>query len=502
MNFIKDFIEQAGKRPKAPALIYQDKIYSYGELINLIDKCGLALKRTGVVPGDRVALMMNNRPEFVIAYQAAVKVGATIVPINTFLKSDELLYQINDVRPKIFIGNDWAAASAGPIKDKLESVKEFIFTAVDGYTDFNEFISSESGALELYDAADDDVAVIKYTAGTTGKPKGAMQSHANIYHFLRDNLDVQPVEPDQCLLLFVPLFHGFGDHCCMNLVFMAGARFLLMDPFKPVEIFQAIQNHKCIYFGCTPSMLYGLMNHPDVDKYDLSSLERVLTGGGPVTRDIVEGFGSKFGVEVLQGYGLAEGTAGYTYTRLGMPFKEGSCGISLPGAEITIVDKDGNKLPVGQVGEVAVRSRYNMKGYWNNPEATKETIKDGWLHTGDVGKLDKDGYLYLLDRVKDMIIMSGENIYPTEVEDVILTHPAVAQAAVIGAPDPRRGEVPCAVVVLNPGAAVSEDELIEYCNERLASFKVPKMVKFRENMPLSAVFKVLKRELRKEYFGT
>jgi long-chain acyl-CoA synthetase len=406
------------------------------------------------------------------------------------------------VGAKVFLGNDWSALAIGPIKEELESVQEIILTGVEGYPDFQEFVSSESGSLEPCDTADEDVAVIKYTSGTTGRPKGAMQMHGATYRFLRDNMDLHLLDQDSCSLLFVPLFHGFGDHCCMNLVFMCGASFVAMDPFRPPEIFQAIQDYKCGYFGCTPSMLYGLMNHPDADNYDLSSLERVLTGGGPVTRDIVHGFKNKFGVEVLQGYGLTEGTAGYTYTRVGMPFKEGSCGIPLPNVEIKIMDDDGRTLRVGEVGEVVVKSPYNMKGYWSNQNATDETVQDGWLHTGDVGKLDDDGYLFLLDRKKDMIVMSGENIYPTEIEDIILEHPAVAQAAVIGAPDERRGEVPCAVVILQQGAGLSEEQLIEYCKPRMASFKVPRMVRFRDAMPLSAQFKVLKRELRKEYFGT
>jgi len=501
VNLMRDFLDQAEKRPEAPALHYENKTYTYGELVNLIDGCGLALKRLGVEPGDRVALMMNNRPEFVVAYQATVKIGATIVPINTFLKEAELEHQLNDVGAKVFMGNDWSAMSLFPVKDRLTTVEEIILTGVEDYTDFNEFAASESGPLEMYDADDDDVAVIKYTAGTTGKPKGAMQTHGNVYRFVRDNMDIEPLDPDKCILLFVPLFHGFGDHCCMNPVFMCGASFVLMDPFVPEKIFKAVENHKVIYFGCTPSMLYGLMNHPDADKYDLSSLERVLTGGGPVTRDIADGFKNKFGVEVLQGYGMTEGCAGYTYTRVGMPFKEGSAGIPLPNVEIKILDEDGNEVPTGQAGEVVVKSQYNMKGYWNNPEETARTMKDGWIFTGDVGRFDEDGHLFLLDRKKDMIIMSGENIYPTEIEDIILAHPAVSQCAVIGEPEERRGEVVCAVVVLNRGASLTEEELIEWCRPRMASFKVPRSVKFRESFPLSAQFKVLKRELRREYFG-
>lgn len=502
MNFIKDFVEKTFIKPEAQALIHEDRVYTYGELMELIDRCGLALKRLGVGPGDMVALMMNNRPEFVIAYQATIKIGATIVPINTFLKEAELAHQINDVGAKVFIGNDGSAFSVGPVKNELKTVKEFILTGVEGYTDFDEFISSEKGELDLYNTADDDVAVIKFTAGTTGPPKGAMQTHGSIYRFVRDNMDIRSLKSGQCVLLFVPMFHGFGDHCCMNPVFMCGASYVVMDPFDPIKIFQAIQDYRCVYFGCTPSMLYGLIYHEDVEKYDLSSLERVLTGGGPVPRDIVDGFKNKFGVDVLVGYGMAEGTAGYTYTRTDMPFKEGSCGIPLPGAEIKIMDEQGSELPVGEAGEIVVRSAYNMKGYWNKPKATADTIKDGWLHTGDIGRFDADGYLYVIDRLKDMIIMSGENIYPIEIEDALLQHPAVAQVAVIAAPEPRRGEIPCAVVVLHQEGGATEQELIAFCEPRLASFKVPRMVRFRESLPMSAQFKVLKRELRKEYFGT
>jgi len=502
MNFMRDYLAMVEKAPEAAALHYEGKTFSHGELMGLIDGCGLALKKLGVKPGDRVALMMNNRPEFVIAYQATVKIGATIVPINTFLKDAELSHQLNDVGAKVFIGNDWSVMAIGPIKDKLETIKDIILTGVEGCTDFQEFIAGESGDMEAYDSDDNDVAVIKYTSGTTGKPKGAMQTHGNVYRFVRDNMDISPLDPDKCIMLFVPLFHGFGDHCCMNPVFMCGASFVVMDPFKPLEIFEAIQKYKVIYFGCTPNMLYGLMNHPEVDNYDLSSLENVLTGGGPVLRDLIDGFKNKFGVDVLQGYGLTEGCAGYTYTRVDMEYRPGSCGIPLPNVEMKIVGEEGKEVPRGAPGEVIVRSPYNMKGYWNNDDATGETIIDGWLHTGDVGYMDEDNYLYLVDRVKDMIIMSGENIYPTEIEDILADHPAVGQVAVIGAPDERRGEVPCAVVVLKPGESATEDELIEYLKPKLASFKVPKMVKFRDAMPTSAVFKVLKRELRKEYFGT
>jgi len=502
MNFIKDFVEQAERRPEAPAIIHEGRTYSYGELMEQIDGCGRALKEMGVKPGDRVALMMNNRPEFAVVYNATIKIGAVIVPINTFLKAGELDHQINDVGAKVFIGNDWTALTAQGIRDSLTTVKEFITTGnIEGQTNFDQFLSTRPGPLPLHPSRGDDLAVIKFTAGTTGRPKGAMQTHENIYQFLRTNMDLYPVEPDECILLFVPLFHGFGDHCCMNPVFMSGVSMVIMDPFKPVAIFEAVEKYHCSYFGATASMLYGLMHHPDADKYDLSSLRRVLTGAGPVPREIVDEFKRKFNVDVLQGYGMTEGTAGYTYTRVDMPLREGSCGVALPGVEIRIVDSEGNDLPTGEIGEIVVRSSFNMRGYWNNPEATAVTIKDGWLHTGDVGRLDEDGYLYIVDRKKDIIIMSGENIYPGEVEDVLLTHPAVAEAALIGAPDPRRGEVPCAVIVPKAGQNPTEEEIIDFCKDKMASFKIPRMVHFRSSLPKSTIFKVLKRELRKELFG-
>ncbi|MCP4576286.1 MAG: acyl--CoA ligase, partial [Deltaproteobacteria bacterium] len=264
MNFMKDFEIQARQRPTAPALHCDGMTHTYGDLMKAIDGCGLALKKTGVEPGERVALMMNNRVEFVIAYQAAVKIGAIIVPINTFLKESELQYQLKDIEPKVFIGNDWSAFSIGPIKDEIESLKEIVLTGVDEYTDFDEFVSSEKGQLEMYEANDDETAVIKFTAGTTGKSKGAMQTHGNVSRFMSDTMDIGPIQPEECILLFVPMFHGFGDHCCMNLVFKVGASYAAMDPFDPDKILRAIQDHRCTYFGCTPSMLYGLLYHPEV----------------------------------------------------------------------------------------------------------------------------------------------------------------------------------------------------------------------------------------------
>lgn len=502
MNFIKDFLDVVKKNPDKPALIYGEKIYTYGELDRLINRFGNMLSRLGVYRGDRVALMMNNRPEFIIAYYGAVKIGAVIVPVNTFLLEEELKFQLNDLEARVFVGTDWVAMRYAAVEHDVPSMQAAIFAGKQkNYLSMDEMMREETETLECAETSGDEVAVIKYTSGTTGKPKGAMQTHKNINSFLNACMEAYEFQESDRPILFVPLFHGFGDHCCMNLVFKAGASMVIMDPFRPDEILAAIEKHKCTYFGATPSMLYGLMNWHDADKYDVSSLRRVLTGGGPVTREIVEGFRKKFGVPVLQGYGMTEGCAGFTFTHPDAPYRDGSCGVTLPGVVLRIADESGNNLPRGEVGEILARSDFNMPGYWNNAEATQAAYADGWLRTGDMGKMDADGYLYIVDRKKDMLIMSGENIYPAEIENVLASHPAVGEVAVLGKPDERRGELPVAVVVKKFQAQVTEGELIDYCKERLASFKIPREIKFVDALPKNTQFKILKRELRKQLYG-
>jgi long-chain acyl-CoA synthetase len=294
----------------------------------------------------------------------------------------------------------------------------------------------------------------------------------------------------------VPLFHGFGDHCMMNQVFHVGRDFVLMDPFDPEAILGAIETYRCTGFGATPSMLWGLIHYPERSRFNTASLRDVVTGGAPVAVELLEQFRAAFGVMPLEGYGLSEGTAGYTYTRADVRRRAGSCGVALPGVDVRIVDDNDLPLPVGDVGEIIVRSPFNMKGYWRRPAESAAVVRDGWLHTGDIGRLDEDGFLYIVDRKNDMIIMSGENLYPSEIEAVLLRHPAIAEAAVVGVPDERRGEIPKAVIVLKSGAQATAEDVQAFCRERLAFFKVPKIVECRSWLPKNASFKVLKRELK------
>jgi long-chain acyl-CoA synthetase len=497
MNFAAPLFQWAERDPQRRALVVAGKEYAYGDLARLASQFGAALAAAGVAPGDRVALMLNNRVEFVVAYYGAAKIGAVLAPLNTFLKGEEIAYQVNDLGAAAFIGNDWASPEFARVRDAVPGVTLFVATqAQPGAVQFDDFMKHAAPAVTLRDADPDDVALVRYTSGTTGKPKGAMQTHRNITAFIAATLSTQDAARQYRPLVFVPLFHGFGDHCMMNQVFHAGRDFVLMDPFDPEAILTAIQEHRCTGFGATPSMLWGLIHYPERARFDTTSLRDVVTGGAPVPYELLEQFRAAFGVMPLEGYGLSEGTAGYTYTRTDLPRRPGSCGVALPGVEIRIVGDDGWILPDDSVGEIVVRSPFNMKGYWNRPHDTAAVVKDGWLHTGDVGRLDRNGCLYIVDRKTDMIIMSGENIYPSEIEEVLLRHPAIAEAAVVGVPDERRGEIPKAVMVLKSGSQLTAEEVQAFCRERLAFFKVPKLVEFRSWLPKNAAFKVVKGELK------
>ncbi|MFQ5668449.1 MAG: class I adenylate-forming enzyme family protein [Candidatus Binatia bacterium] len=497
MNFAAPLFEWAEREPYRRAVVVGAREYSYGALAERASQFGAALLAAGATHGDHVALMMNNRVEFIIAYYGAAKVGAIIAPFNTFLKGEEIIHQVNDLGAVAFIGNDWASPEFARARAAMPSVSLFVVTqAQHDATQFDDFIAGIPDTGPLYDADQDDVALICYTSGTTGKPKGAMQTHRNIIAFIQATVATQDPAVEYRPLVFVPLFHGFGDHCMMNQVFHTGRDFVLMDPFDPEAILTAIQTYRCTSFGATPSMLWGLLHYPNRARFDTSSLRDVVTGGAPVPFELLEQFHAAFGVMPLEGYGLSEGTAGYTYTRADLPRRPGSCGVALPGVEIRIVGNKGKTLPAGSVGEIVVRSPFNMKGYWRRPESTAAVLQGGWLRTGDVGRLDSDGFLYVVDRKTDMIIMSGENIYPSEIEEVLLRHPAIAEAAVVGVPDQRRGEIPKAVVVLQSGARLTEEDVQAFCRERLAFFKTPKLVEFRAWLPKNAAFKVLKNELK------
>ena len=496
MNFVEGLERTVERVPGKTVLFWEGNEVTYSQLLRDVNRFGNALKSIDIGPGDRVALMMNNRPEFVVTYYGTCKIGATIVLVNTLLKKDEIIFILKDSGSTVLVANENGANEFLAAREGLPEIEHLICTdPVEGAVTFEDFIAGQPEELEVYQAEPDDVPEIKYTSGTTGEPKGVMHTHRNITLFSQTLIDLDQVTPDDRTLLFLPMYHGFGDMCVLHPALLNGGSIVLQDPIDLTRILAEIERYGCTALPAVPGVFYLLNNFPDAEKYDTSSLRFCAGGGQPMAKEVIEEFEGKFGCVILEGYGLTESTAGTSTNRLDRLRKVGSVGLPLDCVELKIVDDEGNEVPTGEPGEIMIRSDLNMKGYLNRPEATAEVLKEGWLYTGDMGKLDEDGYLYIVDRKKEMIITSGENIYPSEVEKIISEHPAVGLVAVVGAPDPRRGEIPKAIIALQPGAALGEEELMDWCKERMAFFKVPKIVEFRESLPVGPTGKVQKKLL-------
>ncbi|MBU4175200.1 MAG: long-chain fatty acid--CoA ligase [Actinobacteria bacterium] len=496
MNFV-EYLERSAERfPDKVVLIRDEQEVTYSELLRDVNRFGNALASVGIGPGDKVALMMNNRPEFVVVYYGTAKIGATVVLVNTLLKKDEIKYILEDSGCRILVANETGAREFADAAGEIPAIERVICTdLVDGTTLFSDFISGQPEELETYDADPDDVPEIKYTSGTTGTPKGVMHTHRNITIFAETVTGMNDLSEADRAMLFLPLYHGFGDMCCLHPTLRNGASMVLQDPLDLQRIFEDIDRYKCTSLPGVPAFFFMMCQFPDADKYDMSSLRFCAGGGQSMPREVTDEFEEKFGCVILEGYGLTESTAGTASNALDKPRKVGSVGLPLPCIEVKIFDDDNNEVAQGERGEIVIKGDLNMKGYLNKPEETEEVMKGGWLHTGDIGMFDEDGYLYIVDRKKEMIITSGENVYPSEIEGTLYGHPAIGQVAVVAAPDPRRGEVPKAVVALKPGATLTEEELIDWCKERMAMFKVPRVVEFREGLPVGPTGKVAKKEL-------
>ena len=496
MNYVEGLEKTVKRFPDKTALIWEGMEVTYSQLQRDINRFGNALLSSGIGPGDRIGLMLNNRPEFVVAYYGVGKIGTTIVLLNTLLKKDEIIYILTDSECTALVATENGMKEFLAARDKAPQVKHLICPAtMEGATAFEDFIVDQSEELEVYQAKPDDVPEIKYTSGTTGIPKGVMHTHRNISLFTETIANLNGMSPDDRTMLFLPMYHGFGDMCTLHPSLFIGASIVLQDPFNLTCILADIEKYRCTSMPGSPRVFYALNMFPDAEKYDTSSLRFSYGGGQAMPKEVIEEFERKFGSIICEAYGLTESTAGTSTNRIDKPRKVGAVGLPLDCVEVKIVDDDGKQVPSGERGEIIISSELNMKGYLNRPEETAEVLKEGWLYTGDIGKLDEDGYLYIVDRKKEMIIMSGENIYPSEIEKVIQENPTVGLVAVVGAPDPRRGEIPKAIVSLKAGASMTEEELIEWCEERMASFKVPKIVEFREDLPVGASGKVQKKLL-------
>ncbi|WP_406430257.1 AMP-binding protein [Streptomyces sp. NBC_00631] len=466
---------RAARNPTGPCIEDDHQRLNNQEFLERVRSTAAALRFHGISAGDVVAVILPNRLELVVIMFAAWRLGAAVTPVNPGLTDAEARHQIEDSGAKAVIAGD--AHTLGTLD--LTAVAEASSTAEDA-------IALASGAL----------ALIIYTSGTTGRPKGVMLDHANIAAMCRMLVEGLHLDETDHSLLVLPLFHVNGIVVSVLSPLLAGGRATVAGRFSASTFFASVERARPTYFSAVPAIYAMLVALPDEMRPDTSSLRRAICGAAPMPAELITRFENRFGVPVVEGYGLSEGTCASTLNPPGGPRKPGTVGLPLPGQTVAVMDSEGNPLADGSAGEVVVRGPNVMRGYLGLPDETARTVIDGWLHTGDVGRFDADGYLVLVDRIKDMIIRGGENIYPKEIENVLHTHPAVLEAAVIGAPDPVLGEVPVAHVVPLPGAVVTADELIEHCCGSLSRIKVPVTVFVTDALPRNPVGKIDKRRLR------
>ncbi|WP_144481022.1 class I adenylate-forming enzyme family protein [Cytobacillus oceanisediminis] len=479
-----------------PFIFYQDQQFSNVETKKYADQIANGLKKLGIENGDRVVVCMPNNPEVIFSYQGITRSGAVIVPIMFTLHPREIQYIIKNCQAKVVIASAYTAENMKKAIAELE-VKPLLVVAdlpgSDEMVNLYDLMSVDSIANED-NVHRNDTAVILYTSGTTGNPKGVLLTHKNLYTNAVNSAAHN--ETDIGVTIGVlPLAHVYGL-TISNTCYLTGSSIVVFSRFDPQEIFKAIETYKVRSFSAVPAMIHAMVGSPQADQYDTSSLEWIGSGSAPLPIALLNGFRQRFGAKVLEGYGLSEAAPIVTAHNKKIDIKPGSVGIPIPGVQIKIIDDEGRELPIGEVGELLVAGDSVTPGYYQNKEETNRVIRDGWLHTGDMAKVDEDGYLFIVDRKKDLVIRGGFNIYPRDIEELLNAHESVSEAAVIGVPDERMGEEIVACVVRNPETDPSEEELIQYCQDHLARNKTPKRIVFMESLPRNGVGKILKTRLR------
>ncbi|WP_338056057.1 long-chain-fatty-acid--CoA ligase [Scopulibacillus daqui] len=482
-----------------PFLYFKNHSYSNLETLHYAEKGAAGLRHLGISRGDRVIVCLPNMPEVIFSYQAIARIGAIIVPVMHLLHGKEIGYIAGHSEAKAVITSSEILPK---VKEGLsESKRKPYIITVDQVADdvigFYELAAladgTESSGERDTGIDENETAVVLYTSGTTGKPKGVRLTHKNLY----SNAESAAVNNKErgTTIGVLPLAHVYGL-TTSNICFLTGSSMIIFSKFDVSKVFKAIETYKVRSFSAVPAMVHAMLSSSDSDLYDLSSLKKVSSGSAPMPLALIRAFKEKFNADVLEGYGLSEAAPIVTAHREGLPYKPGSVGVPINGVDIRIVNEKGHELPAGEIGELIVRGDNVTPGYFQNDEETKKVLKDGWLHTGDLARADEDGYLYIVDRKKDLIIRGGFNIYPRDLEELLISHHAVSEAAVIGVPDERMGEEVLAYVVKNPGFDITEAELIQFCQTHLAKNKTPRKVIFIDALPRNSVGKVLKTKLR------
>src|SRR6202453_557430 len=449
------------------------------------------LHERGLRPGDRVGIMMPNVAEVPVVYYGVLRAGGVVVPMNPLLKGREVAYYLSDSGARLIFAwhgfADQAQAGAG------QAEAELIVVDGDGFPDL---LASVTPDFQVADADDEDTAEILYTSGTTGHPKGAELTHANLISNAEvSRADIVRAGPDDVIFGGLPMFHVFGQTVALNVAVAAGACLTLLPRFDAAHALRIIADHQVTVFEGVPTMYVALLHQPDRADYDTSALRECISGGAALPVEVLRGFEEAFGVPVLEGYGLSETSPVASFNHPGRERKPGSIGTPIRDVQMRLGDGEDNQVPTGEVGEIVISGPNVMKGYWQRPEATAEALAGGWFHTGDLARVDEDGYFYIVDRKKDLIIRGGYNIYPREIEEVLYEHPAVAEAAVIGLPHSSLGEEVGAAVSLKPGASATPTELRDYVKGQVAAYKYPRHVWILDELPKGGTGKIQKRDI-------
>jgi long-chain acyl-CoA synthetase len=506
--------DSARKFPTREAVVLGDTRLTYAQVDAAANQVANLLVARGLKPGDAVALTCPNLPYFPIVYYGILKAGCVVVPLNVLLKGREIAYHLGDSgarayfcfqgTPELPMGAEGFAGFGDT--DGCEHF--FLVTAdpaapspVEGAETLGQAMRGQSPSFESMVTAETDTAVILYTSGTTGQPKGAELSHSNLVLNALECNRMLGATVGERHLLTLPLFHSFGSTVQMNAGFCSAATLFLVPRFDPQVVLSLLQTEEITFFAGVPTMYWGLLGalagDPDVDVQRIAANMRIaVAGGSSLPVEILKEFKARFGVDIMEGYGLSETSPVATFNQKDRPPRAGSIGYPIWGVEVKLVDDDWNTVSgADQVGEIAIKGHLVMKGYRGRPEATAEVMRDGWFRTGDLARCDEDGFYFIVDRAKDMIIRGGFNVYPREVEEVLMTHPAVSLAAVVGVPHPSHGEEIKAYVIKQPGAELTEAELVEWGKDAMAAYKYPRIVEFRDSLPMTATGKILKREL-------
>lgn len=509
--FLHDYFDfHARECPDAPFVSCGDVSLTYGQGLARVNRIANALVRSGLKPGDRVALLAKNCADYPVFFLACSKVGVVIVPLNYRLAAPELEYIINDAGAcRVFSSNEFVAV-VDEVRGTLKATEFIVLgeAATDGWQSLEAWIAGASDDTPALNVDETHSVYQMYTSGTTGRPKGAVLRHRAVTAQLAQTQVMFSNDPTEKFLIVAPLYHAAAAITSFGAI-AGGSPLLIHEDFDPSAVVEALSTGGVARVTLVPAMIQAcLIMVPDVGEREYPKLQCITYGASPIAEQVLRKAMEVFGCDFNQGYGMTETTAVLTCLQPedhrralnGEPGLLLSAGRPLPGTRLRIVDADDQDVPVGEIGQIIGKGPQLMEGYWNLPEATAEALADGWMHTGDAGILDAEGYLYIQDRVKDMIVSGGENVYPREIEEVLFAHPAIADAAIIGVPDDKWGESVKAIVVLKEGAEASPEELVEFCGSRLAGYKRPRSVDFVDELPRNPSGKVLKKDLREKYW--